>query len=91
MKRNITDACLNCVFNSKDIKWCAEHCEMAQNVLADIEYKRRIKEVYRSGDTHADPKSFKYADTDSVHITSKDEALCMYDYAPELLSGNVEK
>lgn len=40
MKRNITDACLNCVFNSKDVQWCSEHCEMAQNVLADIEYKR---------------------------------------------------
>ena len=40
IKRNITGACLNCVFNSKDIAWCAHHCEMAQNVLADIEYKR---------------------------------------------------
>ena len=30
-------------------------------------------------------KEFRYADTDSVHIVSKDDTLCMYDHAEELL------
>ena len=95
IKRNITDACLNCVFNSKDIAWCAHHCELAQNVLADIEYRRTknmlnslygsvaVREAFRSGETHAAPETFKYSDTDS--ITSKDTKVCMYDHAKELL------
>lgn len=44
------------------------------------EQREAVRNAFKSGDTH-----FRYADTDSVHIVSKDNALCMYDLAEELL------
>ena len=40
MKRNICDACENCVFSSRDIDFCMAHCDMVKNIIEDIEYKR---------------------------------------------------
>ena len=40
MKRNICDACLNCVFNSRDVDFCITHCDMVKNIIEDREYHR---------------------------------------------------
>lgn len=44
-----------------------------------------IREVYHSGKTNADVAKSINLDTDSV--VSKDDSLCMYDHAKEILEG----
>lgn len=58
MKRNICSACENCVFNSRDIAWCGNHCEIAQNVLADVEYQRNNK-YFHPAEELDDPLPFE--------------------------------
>ena len=49
--------------------------------LTTTEFEK-VKEAFHSGDTHV---RAIYADTDSVKIVSKDNALCMYDHIEELV------
>lgn len=44
------------------------------------EQREAVRNAFKSDDSH-----MIYADTDSVHIVSKDSTLCMYDHAAELL------
>ena len=48
--------------------------------LDNPEQREAVRNAFKSGDSH-----MIYADTDSVHIVSKDTTLCMYDHAAELL------
>lgn len=45
-----------------------------------------VKEVFHSGKTTADVSKSIYTDTDSI-IVSKDNSLCMYDHAKEMLEN----
>lgn len=73
MKRNICEACENCVYNSMPVEFCVKHeCGMVLNILKDIEYQR-IK-----------------CNMSSVSVVSKDDSLCMYDHAKEILEGNTD-
>lgn len=48
--------------------------------LDNPEQREAVRNAFKSGDTN-----MIYKDTDSIHIVSKDTALCMYDHAEELL------
>ena len=48
--------------------------------LDNPEQREAVRNAFKSANTHC-----IYADTDSVHIVSKDNALCMYEHAEELL------
>lgn len=82
MKRNICSACENCVYNSQSVEFCVKHeCGMLVNILKDLEYQRIKCEL------SSKYGKLIYSDTDSV--VSKDDSLCMYDHAKEILEGNI--
>lgn len=48
----------------------------------NTKYGKLITDVFKSGKTYIDTDSFKIK---PVHVVSHDNALCMYDYAKEII------
>ena len=55
--RNICNACEHCVFTSRDIRFCLDHCDMVENIIADLEYKRNKIKMSFFGSCGSDNES----------------------------------
>lgn len=83
--RNICDACEHCVFTSKDLRFCMDHCDMVESIIANLEYARNKSKVSLYVDTDSVISKALDQDPRWTPVSEKlpstdDEVLCWYEY-----------